>query len=66
LTSNELVTKIYFKKNPVEIFIKNVVVDSVIVANRKVAKKLNFTGQKSLSLKKYKNSSFDRILSRVD
>jgi len=51
-----------------EIFIdsKNVVVDLVTVATRKVAKKLNFTGQKSFSFKKNKNSSFDRISSRVD
>jgi len=52
-----------------EIFIdsKNVVVDSVTVATRKIAKKLNFTSQKSFSLKKKnKNSSFDRISSRVD
>jgi hypothetical protein len=41
-----MVTKVYLKKNPMEIFIdsKNVVVDSVTVVTRKVAKKLNFTG----------------------
>jgi len=49
-----MVTKVYLKKNPIEIFIKNVVVDSVIFATRKVAKKLNFTGQKSFSFKKKK------------